>query len=54
MQKNLSQHWLYSATMLAKTISDIDKFTKVIHPDFLVRMVVGILITQTQKMRDCW
>ena len=47
MQGNAAQQWMYSTILVANTISYTGKFAKMVHPDFLVKMVVGVTITLT-------
>ena len=47
MQGNAAQQWMYSTILVANTISYTGKFAKMAHPDFLVKMVVGVTITLT-------
>ena len=52
MQDNAGQQCWCITIMAANTISN-RKFAKMVHPDFLVKMVDGNLITVTQKTDDC-
>ena len=53
MQDNTVQHWWCSTKLAASTISNTGKVAKIVHPEFLVKMVKRILITQLQKIDDC-
>ena len=53
MQDNATKQQWYSTILSASTISNTGKFAKMEHPDFLVNMRVGILITLAQKINDC-
>ena len=53
MQDNAAQQLWYITIMATNTIAITRKFAKIVHPDFLVKMVDGNLITVTQKIDDC-
>ena len=53
VQDNAEQQWWYSTILAANTVSNTGKFSKMVHPDFLVMMVVEVLITLTQKINIC-
>ena len=48
---NAAQEWYNTGS--EHTISYTGKFTKMVHSYFLVKMVVGVLITLTSKINDC-
>ena len=52
-QDNAARQWWYSTTLASNTVSNTVTFAKMVHPDFLVTMKVGIFITLTQKINDC-
>ena len=49
MQDNAAQQWWYSTILAANTISNTGKFAKMVHPDFLVKMVAKVLITDLEN-----
>ena len=50
MKENATQQWWYSTIMAANKILNTDRFTKMVHPDFLEKMVVGKFISLAQKI----
>ena len=49
MQDNAAQQWWYSTILAVNTISNTGKFAKMVHPDFLVKMVAKVLITDLEN-----
>ena len=39
--------------LAANTISNTGNIAKMVYPDFLVEMVIGILTTQTKEINNC-
>ena len=54
IQGNVAQNWWYSTIMVENTISNTGKFAKMVELILLLKMVVRILFTQTQKSNDGW
>ena len=52
VEDNAEQQWWYSTILAANTFSNTGKFSKMVHPEFLVMMVVEVLITLTWKIKD--
>ena len=51
MQGNAAQHWWINKILAANTVAI--KLLKWYIQTFLVKMVIGIFISQTQKIDDC-